>query len=144
MYGWRVRLLRLFGAQVGRNVRIRPSVRVTYPWRLIIGDFSWIGDDVVLYSLDNIEIGSHAVISQGSYLCTGSHDYGSVKFDMITRPISVGDQAWVASDVFIGPGVALGCGCVIGVRSMVLSDMPAGMICFGSPAIVVKNRVLTT
>ena len=75
LYGWRNFLLRLFGAKIGKKVIIRPSVKVTYPWKLSIGDYSWIGDDVALYTLGNIEIGDNVVISQRSYLCTGSHNY---------------------------------------------------------------------
>jgi len=75
LYGWRNFLLRLFGAKIGKKVIIRPSVKVTYPWKLSIGDYSWIGDDVALYTLGNIEIGENVVISQRSYLFTGSHNY---------------------------------------------------------------------
>jgi len=140
MYRWRAALLRLFGAEIGKNVLIRPSVRVTYPWRLKIGDYSWIGDDVVLYSLDNIDIGAHTVISQRSYLCTGSHKYDVPEFKIKTQSIIIHDQVWVATDVFIAPGVTVGEGAVIGIRSMVLNDMPVGMVCFGSPACPVRMR----
>ena len=75
MYGWRRFLLRSFGAKVGKKVILRPTAQITYPWKVSIGDFSWIGDDVVLYSLGDISIGSNTVISQRCYICTGSHDY---------------------------------------------------------------------
>src|SRR5690349_12050485 len=81
-FAWRRWLLRLFGARIGRGVMIRPSVRTTYPWKVTIGDYSWVGDDVVLYSLGEIRIGEHSVVSQRSYLCTGSHDPGSLAFDI--------------------------------------------------------------
>jgi putative colanic acid biosynthesis acetyltransferase WcaF len=83
LYGWRNFLLRLFGAKIGKKVIIRPSVKITYPWKLSIGDYSWIGDDVDLYTLGEIDIGNHVVISQRSYLCTGSHDYFKQIFQFI-------------------------------------------------------------
>src|SRR5262245_48779901 len=74
-YGFRRLLLRAFGARIGRGVVIRPSVVVTYPWKVEIGDFAWVGDDAVLYSLGEIRIGANSVVSQKSYLCAGDHDY---------------------------------------------------------------------
>ncbi|HBG73901.1 MAG: colanic acid biosynthesis acetyltransferase WcaF [Chloroflexi bacterium GWB2_49_20] len=144
MYGWRIFLLRLFGAKIGKKVLVRPTVRVTYPWKVSIGDFSWIGDDVVLYTLGNITIGSHTVISQGSYLCTGSHDYTQPSFDIYAEEIKIGDGVWIASDVFISPGVTLGDGAVVGVRSTVLNDLPAGMMCYGYPAKPIRPRRMKT
>jgi len=139
-YRWRVFLLRLFGASVGKGVLIRSSARFTLPWKVSIGNYCRIGDDAVLYSLDEIEIGDLTVISQRSYLCTGSHDLDKVSFDLITRPIKIADQVWVAADVFVAPGVSIGRGCVVGVRSTVLDDLPEGMICYGSPAKPIKPR----
>lgn len=140
-YGFRRFLLRIFGARVGRGVIIRPSVTVTYPWKVSIGDFAWVGDDVVLYSLGEIEIGMNAVVSQRSYLCTGDHDYTQVDFPIRGRKITIGDQAWVAADVFVAPDVLIGAGSVIGARSTVLSDMPPGMVCAGYPAKPLRPRL---
>lgn len=142
-YGFRRYLLRLFGAHIGRNVIIRPSVTVTYPWKISIGDYSWVGDDVVLYSLGEIEIGAHAVVSQRSYLCTGDHDYTIVDFPIRERKISVGSEAWIAADVFIAPNVSIGKGCVVGARSTVLRDMPAFMLCAGYPAKPLRKRAVS-
>ena len=89
---------------------LQPSVRTVYPWRLRIGDRSWIGDDVALYSLAQITIGSDLVISQRSYLCAGKHDSGRVTFDTVADPITIGDQVWVAADVFVAQGVTIGDG----------------------------------
>ena len=139
-YGFRRWLLRCFGAKIGKNVIIRPSVRVTYPWKVSIGDYAWIGDDVVLYSLGDIVIGAHAVISQSSYLCTGDHDYTEVDFPIRARQITIEDQAWIAANVFIAPGVTIGTGAVIGARSSVFNDMPAGMVCMGTPAKPIGQR----
>lgn len=140
MYGWRCWLLRFFGAKIGQHIRIRSSVRVTYPWKLSIGDYAWIGDNVELYTLGEIQIGSHSVISQRCYLCTGSHDYSRPTFDIYAEPIRIAQQVWLASDVFVAPGVTIGFGAVVGARSTVLHDLPGGMICYGNPAIPIKAR----
>ena len=92
LYAWRRFLLRLFGASIGLDVLIRPTVRVTFPWKLSVGDYSWIGDHVELYTLGEINIGAHCVISQRSYLCTGSHDYSKPGFDIFARPIHIADR----------------------------------------------------
>jgi putative colanic acid biosynthesis acetyltransferase WcaF len=140
IYGWRRFLLRLFGASVGKNVLIRPTAQVTFPWKVKIGDNSWIGDEVVLYSLGEILIGSNTVISQRSYICTGLHDYNSLSFDIYTSPIHIGNQVWIATDVYIAPGVTIGDGTVVGARSSVYQDLPPGMICYGNPAVTIKSR----
>lgn len=126
-------LLKLFGAQVGKGVVIRPTARFTYPWKIAIGDYSWIGDDVVLYSLDHIQIGQHCVISQESYLCTGSHDAKSPTFALKTAPIKLGNGVWIATDCFIGPGVQIGANALVGARSSVFGNLPAQHVCIGTP-----------
>lgn len=141
LYGWRRMLLRLFGARVGRGAIIRPSVRITYPWKVSIGDHAWIGDDVTLYSLGPIDIGAHSVVSQKCYVCAGDHDYRTRDFAIRGRPVTIGREAWVASDVFVAPGVTIGDGTVVGARSTVIRDLPAGMVCFGNPAAAVKPRM---
>jgi putative colanic acid biosynthesis acetyltransferase WcaF len=133
MSGFRCWVLRQFGAQIGRGVLIRPTARVTYPWKVTIGDYSWIGDDVVLYSLDRIHIGDHAVVSQKSYLCTGSHDFRTASFDLATGEIHIGNGAWVAADCFVGPGVTVGHNAIVGARSTVFASLPNGQVCWGSP-----------
>lgn len=140
MYGWRRFLLRCFGAQIGKNVIIRPSAQITYPWKVKIGDYSWIGDEVVLYSLGEIEIGSHAVISQRSYICTGTHDYNSEDFRIYAEKITIGDKCWLATDVYVAPSISIGEHTVVGARSSVFKDLPSGKICIGSPAVPIKDR----
>ncbi|MDF2926670.1 MAG: putative acyl transferase [Paenibacillaceae bacterium] len=140
MYAWRNFLLRLFGAQIGRGVQVRATAKFTYPWKVSIGEYSWIGDHVELYSLDQIHIGSHCVISQNSYLCTGSHDIYDENFGLITKPVTVGDGAWIASDVFLYPGVAIGEMAVVAARSTVTRNVPANLIFGGSPAVLIKPR----
>jgi len=140
-YKWRNFLLRFFGAKIGKGVIIRPTVRITYPWKLSIGDFSWVGDNAELYTLGEIEIGSNVVISQKSYLCAATHDYTKETFDMIDKKITIEDEVWLAADVYIAPGITVNKGALVGARSSVFNDLPAGMICVGSPAKPVKSRV---
>ena len=139
-YGWRRFWLRLFGASIGKKVLIRPSVKITYPWKVSIGDYSWIGDDVVLYSLGEIEIGSNSVISQRSYICTGSHDYTKETFDIFAKKVKIGNSCWLATDVFIAPGVTIGNSTVVGARSSVFKNLPSNKICTGSPINQIKAR----
>ena len=139
-YGWRRWLLRLFGADVGPGVKVRPSARITYPWKVSLGARCWISDDTALYSLGDITIGADAVISQRSYLCTGSHDPGREDFLIYSKPIVIGPEAWIATDVYVGPGVSIGRGSVVGARSSVFTDLPEGMICYGAPAKPMRPR----
>ncbi len=141
LYGWRRWLLRQFGATVGEGVVIRPTVRTQFPWKVTIGDHAWIGDDVVLYSLGEITIGKNAVVSQKAYLCTGSHDPERPDFSIFSLPICIEDECWIATDVYVAPGVTIGRGTLVGARSSVFKDLPPGKICMGSPARVVKDRL---
>lgn len=140
MYGWRRTLLRCFGAKIGKKVILRSSVHTQFPWKLSIDDYSWIGDAVTLYSLGQITIGKNVVISQKSYLCTGTHNYQQVDFPIQSLPVDIEDECWLATDVFIAPGITIGKGTIVGARSSVFKSLPAGKICFGSPAAVIKNR----
>ncbi|TDH20825.1 colanic acid biosynthesis acetyltransferase WcaF [Segetibacter sp. 3557_3] len=140
MYGWRRFVFRSFGAKIGKSVMIRSSVQMQFPWKVVVGDYSWLGDGVVLYSLGNIEIGKHVVISQNCYVCAGSHDYTRPDFPINKNPIVIEDQCWLAADVFVGPGVTIGLGTVVKSRSSVLKDLSGGKIYGGVPAIFVGNR----
>ena len=131
---WRRFALRLFGAKIGYNVLIRPGVRITYPWKVVIGDHSWIGDNVTLYSVAEITIGEHCVVSQEAYLCAGTHDYCDISFPLLASPIKVESECWIAARAFVGPGVSIGRGAVIGACTVVLSDVPTATIVAGSPA----------
>ncbi len=139
-YGFRRWLLRLFGARVGRGVLIRPRARIHYPWRLEIGDYSWVGDDAWLYSLGEIRIGAHSAISQKCFICTSGHDFKSPYFKNVVKPIVIGSGVWVAADVFVAPGVTIGDNAVIGARSTVFRDMPADTLCYGNPCRPVRKR----
>ena len=140
MFGWRRFWWRLFGAKVGEGVLIRPTAKVTYPWKVTIGARSWIGDHAELYSLGPIEIGNDAVISQHVYLCAGTHDYSKIDFPLVAKPIHIKDQVWIAAGCFIAPGVTIGTGALIAARSVVLQNMPSAMICAGHPAEPIKER----
>jgi len=103
----KVAVLRLFGATVGTGVVIRSQVNITFPWRVEIGDHVWIGDEVMILSLDQVKIGSNVCISQRAFLCTGNHDFGKETFDLITQPIEIGNSCWIAASAFIGPGAVV-------------------------------------
>ena len=139
-YGWRRAILRLFGAKIGFGVLIRPSVVITYPWKVAIGDHSWIGDNAELYSLGPITIEDNVVVSQGSYLCAATHDFEDDTFPLVAGPIVVEREAWIAAQCFIAPGVTIGAGSVAGARSVVLEDVPPGVIVAGHPAKIIGTR----
>ena len=140
MYGFRRFLLRLFGAKIGKDVIIRPTVRITYPWKVSIGDYSWIGDDVVLYSLGEIEIGNNVVVSQKSYICAASHDYLKSNFPIFAQKVTIKDECWLATDVFVAPGITIHRGTVVGSRSSVYKDLPENKVCMGNPAKIIRER----
>jgi putative colanic acid biosynthesis acetyltransferase WcaF len=139
-YPIRRMFLRLFGAKIGKGVLIRPGVEITYPWKVVIGDHSWIGDNVTLYSLGAISIGANTVVSQNTYICAADHDYTDVRFTIRQCPVAIGNEVWVASDVWIGPGVQVGDGTVVGARSTATRNLPPEMVCVGSPCRPIKPR----
>ncbi len=138
--GWRCVLLRAFGSRIGRNVRIRPSATITYPWNVTIGDNSYIGDEVVIYSLGQVSIGDHVSISYRAFLCTGTHDHNDVNFPLVIKAISVSSEAWIGADAFLAPGVNVGIGAVLGARSTALSDIPDYDVQVGTPSVSIGKR----
>ena len=140
LHWWRAFLLRLFGAKIGHRVNIYPGVKIWAPWNLEIGEESGIANGVTLYSQGKITIGKRAVISQGSHLCAGTHDFNDPGMPLITKPITIGDHAWITAEVFVHPGVSIGEGCVVGARSVVTKDMPEWTICAGFPCLPIKDR----
>ncbi|KHD08060.2 acyl transferase [Candidatus Thiomargarita nelsonii] len=136
----RVFLLRLFGAKIGKTVTIKPGVIVKFPWRLQIGDFSWIGENVWIDNLANVTIGRHCCLSQGTFLCTGSHDWNSETFDLIVKPITVEDQAWLTARSTVAPGVIVREGAVLGLGSVATKELKAWWIYQGCPALAIKER----
>ena len=141
-HAWRRIILRCFGAKVGIGVHVYPKVSIWAPWNLELGDYCGIGNGATLYSQGKISIGKKTVISQGVQLCTGTHDYTQKGFPLVTKPIIVGDNVWIASDSFIHPGITIGDGAVIGARSVVNKNMPAWMVCSGHPCKSIKERKL--
>lgn len=133
-------LLRTFGARIGLDVVIKPRVRVKFPWRLHVGDYSWIGEGVWIDNLADVSIGSHSVISQEAYLCTGSHDWSREYFDLSTKPISIKDQCWIAAKAVVGPGVTVGQGAVLALGSVATCNLKPGWIYSGNPAKPVRPR----
>jgi putative colanic acid biosynthesis acetyltransferase WcaF len=142
-FGWRRALLRLFGATVGANVRVSPSVRIWAPWNLSLGDEAAIGHDADLYSVDRIRIGSHATVSQGAMLCTASHDVTDPHMRLIHAPIEISDQAWVCARAFVSPGILVGTGAVVGACAVVTRSVGPWTVVAGNPAKFLKQRVLT-
>jgi putative colanic acid biosynthesis acetyltransferase WcaF len=140
LWGWRRMLLRLFGAKVGRGVHIYPTVRITMPWNVAIGDDSAVGDRALLYSLGQITIGSCVTISQQAHLCAGTHDYKKRDFPLVKAPIGISDGAWVCADAFVGPNVVVGEGAILGARGVAVKDIPPGVIAAGNPAKILKAR----
>lgn len=139
-HGWRSFLLRCFGAQIGSGVHVYPGVKIWAPWNLTVGDESGIASGVTLYAQGKINIGRRVVISQGAHLVAGTHDYTDPGFPLVTQPITIKDQVWVAAEAFLHPGVTVEEGAVIGARSVVTKDMPAWMVCAGHPCVPLKER----
>ena len=132
--------LRLFGATVGKGVVIKPGVRVKYPWRLGIGDHSWIGEDVWIDNLDWVRIGENVCISQGVYLCTGSHDWSDPKFGLKIEPIVIEDQSWLAAKSIVGPGVTIRRGAVLTLGGVATKSLDPMKVYAGNPAQLVRER----
>ncbi len=134
-------LLRIFGANIGRGVCIKPGVYVKFPWRLSIGDYSWIGENVWIDNLDQVDIGSDCCLSQGAYLCTGSHDWGRETFDLITSPIKISDQVWICAQSRVAPGVEIGQGAILAFASVAMKNLDPWTIYHGNPSKAVRSRV---
>lgn len=139
-YGIRAAIVRLFGARLGRNVRLRRTVRIEIPWNLEIADDVSVGDEVILYSLGPIRIGARTFISQYAHLCAGTHDHTRGDYPLLRCPITIGQDCWIAVDAFVGPGVTVGDRTVVGARASVFKDLPPDVIAVGTPARPVKPR----
>lgn len=128
-------LLRLFGAKLGRELVIKPSVNIKHPWKLVVGDHAWIGENVWLDNLDSIVIGDHVCLSQGATLITGNHDYSRSTFDLRTDTIVIEDGVWVGACAKVAPGVTLGTHCVVSMGAVILSDCESYGIYKGNPGV---------
>ncbi|MBR09113.1 MAG: colanic acid biosynthesis acetyltransferase WcaF [Rickettsiales bacterium] len=136
----KVSLLRLFGAKVGKGVRINPSVNIKYPWLLEIGDYSWIGEKVWIDNLTKVTIGNNCCISQGAMLLTGNHNYKKSTFDLMIGEIILEDGAWVGAQSTVCPGVTLKSHAILSVGSVATKDLEAYSIYQGNPAVKVRDR----
>jgi putative colanic acid biosynthesis acetyltransferase WcaF len=139
---FRIFLLRCFGAKIHGTPLIHQTCRILLPWELEVGEFSAIGNDVEIYNYARVRIGTMTMISQYSYLCTGSHDYEHPHMPLTWAPIDIGSECWIASGVFVGPGTEIGNGTVVGACSVVTKSMPEWMVCVGNPCRPLKPRVI--
>jgi putative colanic acid biosynthesis acetyltransferase WcaF len=135
--------LRRFGARIGRGVVIKPQVKITFPWKLTVGDHVWIGEESWLLNLERIVIGNNVCISQRAFLCTGSHNYKLPAFDLIVKPINVEDGAWLGAGCWVGPGVRVGNHAVLAAGSVASEDLEPFGIYRGNPAVFVRPRVIS-
>jgi len=138
--GLKVWFLRLFGAKVGRSVVIKPGVNIKYPWKLVIGDYSWIGEDVWIDNLEQVIIGSNVCISQGAMLLCGNHNYKKQTFDLILGEIHLHDGAWVGAKAVVCPGVTLNSHAILSVGSVANKDLNSYSIYQGNPAVKIRER----
>ena len=139
---WKRTLLRLFGAKMADTASVYSSATVFMPWNLYMKEYACIGPEVDCYNAAPITIGNHATISQRTYLCTASHDISLASHPQTEKPITIGDRAWVAAEAFIGPGVTIGEGAVVGARAAVFKDVEPWTVVGGNPARIIKKRTL--
>ena len=142
LFGWRSFLLRLLGAKVGHDVHIYNSATIYMPWNLEIGAWSSIGEHAYIYNLGKITIGRKTTISHRAHLCAGTHDYENPSLPLLKPPIVVGDQAWICTDAFIGPGVTVGEGAIVAARAVAVANIEPWDIVAGNPAKLIKKRVM--
>ncbi|QKG72418.1 DapH/DapD/GlmU-related protein [Erythrobacter mangrovi] len=142
LHRWRVLLLRLFGARVGRGCRVHASVQVWLPAQLELGDNVLIGPGAILYNQGRIAIGNDSVVSQRAHLCASTHDVEDPDFQLVVRPIALGERCWVAAEAFVGPGVTMGDGAVLAARGALFDDADPWTVYRGNPATALKPRAL--
>jgi putative colanic acid biosynthesis acetyltransferase WcaF len=140
MVAWRRLLLRLFGARIARHANVYGSAQIWYPPNLEMEDFACLGPRVNCYCMAPIKLASYALASQGSYLCGGGHDIHGDDFMLTTKPITLGERSWVAAEAFVGPGVSVGEGAVLGARGVTFHDLEAWTTYVGNPAQPVGRR----
>lgn len=141
-YKWRIFILRCFGAKIDWSAHVYAGAKIWAPWNLIMGENSCLSSDVDCYNVDIVLIGSNVVVSQKAYLCTASHEITHVAYPLITSPIIIKDQAWVAAEAFVGMGVTIGEGAVVGARSVVTKNVEPWTVVGGNPARFIKKRII--
>lgn len=139
-FGWRNFLLRLLGAQIGRDVHIYSSATIYYPWQLVAGDECAIGEYAFIYNLGQVTIGARATISHRAHLCAGTHDHTKADFPLLRPPIVIGEQAWICAEAFVGPGVTVGEGAIVGAGAVAMKDVAPWVIVAGNPTREIKRR----
>ena len=144
LYEWRCFLLRRMGASIGERVQVHPRSLIALPWLLTIGDWSAIGDGSIVYNLGPVRLGSHVTVSQRAHLCAGTHDHRRSDMPLIRSAITIGDAAWICAEAFVGPGVTIGEGAVVGARAVVTRDVEPWTIVAGNPARQIGRRTLET
>jgi putative colanic acid biosynthesis acetyltransferase WcaF len=137
---FKVRILRVFGATVGNGVVIKPRVSIHFPWKLIIGDNVWIGEEAFLLNFELLTIGNNACISQRAFLCGGNHDYKIPSMPYRNGPITLKDGCWVGASTFVGPNVTIGVDTVVSAGSVVTQSLEENGIFRGNPAQLIKKR----
>lgn len=135
-------VLRMFGAKIGIGVVIKPQVKITFPWKLEIGNHVWLGEECWLLNLERIIIGNHVCISQRAFLCTGNHNYKSPRFDLMVKPIVLEDGSWAGAGSWVGPGVTMRTHAVLAAGSVANAELQPWGIYQGNPAVLVKQRVV--
>jgi putative colanic acid biosynthesis acetyltransferase WcaF len=139
LWGWRRALLRAFGAHIDQDVHIYPTVRIAIPWNLQLGEGCAVGDYAILYALGKISVGKRSTISQYAHLCSGSHDLSRSDRPLTKSTITIEDDAWIAADAFVGPGVTVAKGAVVGARAVIMKDVGPGEVVIGNPARVLRK-----
>ncbi|TDS13733.1 LbetaH domain-containing protein [Sphingobacterium paludis] len=142
-FGYRNFILRLFGAKIGKQVHIYASARITFPWNLTIGDWSAIGEHAFIYNLGPVTLGEKVTISHMAHVCAGTHDYTDPSLPLIRPAIKIEDQVWVCASAFIGPGVTVAEGSIIGASAVLTKNTEKWSIYAGNPAKFIKLRVLS-
>lgn len=132
--------LRAFGAQIGKGLVIKPSVHIKFPWKLVVGDYVWLGENVWIDNLDKVVIGNHVCISQGAMLLTGNHDYTKTTFDYRNAPIELKEGVWLGAKTVVCPGVICNSHAILTVGSIATKDLEAYLIYQGNPAMKIKKR----
>lgn len=140
MHGWRRFLLRSFGADIHQTAGVYGSAVIWYPPNLGVGAHAYIGPGAQIYCMAPIRLDAYALVSQGAHLCAGTHDVDDPDFPLQVRPIQIGRQAWIAAEAFVGPGVTVGDGAVLGARSVAMKNLDPWTIYSGNPAQLLRRR----
>lgn len=139
-HGWRRGVLRLFGARIGHQARVAASAHVFMPWNLELGEFAAIGPDVFVYNLGKVRIGARATVSYRSHICAGTHDFTDPTMPLLKPPVTIEDDAWIGTEVFIGPGVTIGAWAMVAARAVVVKNVEPNTLVGGHPARVIGPR----